>query len=457
MFRWASSPARNAEDAEEPPTPTDPSGTPGAASRLTRSSGPSIPVRPSATEAEQFAEISRRAQQLGSASEGLLQAPLQRDIARDRLRRASRSRTPSPRPRDTDVFDYNFTMDEETVQRLMEAAIRATQSSSTQQVQSLKKPDLPPFDKRNVEIWVKRVEAAYARVHCTSPALKFAHLESKFEVNQDPIVDGFLFGDATDDSWNAFIAYLIKRYGPTTKDRALSVINGTPREGRTPSQLVAVMKEKAGKVTLDDIMKEQLLKQLPQDVLKQIVDRVDGLTCDETAKLADAWFNKDGKPLLSTDATSIHNVDRLESRSNPSPTPSTTPDAASASASSRTTPFTAAFDADDDEADINAVRFRQGQKQSFNVQNREGARGRGRGRGAQNSGGRGAQSGSGRGSNNNTNSYGNSSSYGNSNGGGEKRKQVCKYHINFGDKARQCEQWCMLNPQHKAPKGKPVM
>ena len=347
-------------------------------------------------------------------------------------------------------------MDEETVQRLMEAAIRATQSSSTQQVQSLRKPDLPAFDKRNVEIWIKRVEAAYARVNCTSPALKFAHLESKFEVNQDPIVDGYLFGDATDDSWTAFLAYLRKRYGPTTKDRALSLLNGTPREGRTPSQLVAVMKDKAGAVTIDDLMKEQLLKQLPQDVLKQIVDRVENLTCEETAKLADSWFSKDGKPLLSTDATAVNNVDRHPPRPPPPPTPSSTTDsasaAASAAASSRTTSFTPPFDEDEDDADINAIRFRQGQKQAFNVQNREGARGRGRGRGSQSNRGRGNSNSN---TNNNTNSYGNSSSY--SSNGNDKKKRVCKYHINFGDEARQCESWCMLYPQHRPPKGKPMM
>ena len=387
-----------------------------------------------------------------SAPYNFLSSPLsRRDIARERIRRASRSRTPSPHPQESSVFRFpaaGATMDETTIQRLMEAAIRATQTTSTQQVQSLRKPDLPPFDKKNVEIWVKRVEAAYARVNCTNPSLKFAHLESKFEVNQDPIIDGYLFGEATDASWTAFLDYLRARYGPTKKDRALSVINGTPREGRTPTQLVAVMKEKAGEVSLDDILKEQLLKQLPQEVLKQIVDRVDQLTCDETAKLADAWFNKDGKLLISADATAVNNVERP---SNTAPTTSSTPGAAAASAAPRAPSFTTAFEDEEDDADINAVRFRQGQKQSFNIQNREGARGRGRGRGSQSGRGRGSSNNN----NSNTNSYGNSSSY--SSGEKQNKKKVCNYHIKFGDKAEKCEHWCMLNPQRTAPKGKPVM
>ena len=323
-------------------------------------------------------------------------------------------------------------MDEATVQRLMEAAIRATQASSTQSVQTLRKPDLPVFDKKNVEIWIKRVEAAYARVHCTSPALKFAHLEAKFDVGADPVVDEFLFGDASEDTWRSFLEYLRTRYAPTTKERALSIISGTPREGRTPTQLAAVMKEKAGSVTIDDVLKEQLLKQLPSDVLKQLVDRVDKLSFEETARLADSWFDRDGKPLIQTSATSINHVTSAP----PTPNASST---ASASASAPTP----GIDPDDENADINAIRFRQGQKQQFSVNNRGGSRGRGRGNG--NSGGR---------NNSNTNSYGNSSSY--SAPPASNKKKVCDFHIKFGEEARRCEKWCMMWDQHQAAKGKPA-
>ena len=363
-----------------------------------------------------------------------------RDIARERIRKTSRSRTPSPRPRDSEAFDFrpsDPTMDEATVQRLMEAAIRATQSSSAQQVQTLRKPDLPVFDKKNVEIWIRRVEAAYARVNCTNPALKFAHLDSKFEVNADPIVDGYLFGEATEDSWDAFLNYLRTRYAPTKKDRALAVINGIPREGRTPSQLAAVMKDKAGTVTVDDILKEQLLKQLPPDVLKHLVDRVEKLTFDETAKLADSWFDRDGKPLLHTSATSVNEVAAAAPPQRPSST-------ASAAASTPTAPLAAASGQNDEESDINAIRFRQGQKQQFNINNRGG---RGRGRGNSNNSGN-------RNQNSNTNSYGNSASY--SNASGSAKKKVCDFHIKFGEEARRCEEWCLMWKQHSAAKGKPA-
>ena len=233
------------------------------------------------------------------------------------------------------------TMDEETVQRLMEAAIRATSSTSTSQVQSLKKPELPNFDKNNIDIWIKRVEAAYTRVNVTDPKLKFAHLENKFDVNADPLINEFLFETApTAATWTAFLSYLRKRYGRTTKQQAQSVISGTPRDGRTPSQLVALMKERAGTVTLDDILKEQLLKELPSEVHRQIVDKVDSLTFEQTGELADKWFDKEGKPLLADATVSVNNAD---------------------------TSFTEAFGYDS--TDINVTRARQSQKQRFNNAN----------------------------------------------------------------------------------------
>ena len=323
-------------------------------------------------------------------------------------------------------------MDEATLQRVMEAAMRAANSNATAQVQSLRKPELPAFDKANIEIWIKRVESAYARVRVTDPKLKFAHLESKFDVNADPVVNEFLFReDATEQTWTDFLEYLRKRYGRTVKQQALSVINGTSRDGRTPSQLVALMKEKAGNVTLDDVLKEQLLKELPSDIHRQIIDKVDGLNFEQTGALADKWFDKDGKPLLASNPSTINNVTFSENVTRSS-TPSSSASAA-ASASSFTTPF----EDQEEDTDVNAIKFRQGQKQSFRVQNGSSARGRG-----QNGGQRGRSS-----------SRPPNPGNGKGNSGGQAQKKVCPFHIKYGDQAERCLPWCMLYSQH-TPKGK---
>ena len=196
------------------------------------------------------------------------------------------------------------------------------------------------------------------------------------------------------------------------------------------------MKEKAGSVTVDDILKEQLLKQLPPDILKQLVDRVDKLTFEETAKLADSWFDRDGKPLIQTPTTAINHIADA-------PAPSTHSSTLQASASAAATPTTPYALQEGEDTDVNAIRFRQGQRQHFNVNNRGGARGRGRGN--SNSGSR---------SNNNTNSYGNSASY--SAPPAANKKKVCDFHVRYGEEARRCEKWCILWDKHQSSKGKPA-
>ena len=43
-----------------------------------------------------------------------------------------------------------------------------------------KKPELPPFDSKNVLIWIRRVEAAYQRAGIVEPKDKFSWMESIF-------------------------------------------------------------------------------------------------------------------------------------------------------------------------------------------------------------------------------------------------------------------------------------
>ena len=117
-------------------------------------------------------------------------------------------------------------------------------------VEALAELEFLGFDEDNVEIWIRRIENAFAILNVTSPQAKFFHLDRIFVVNEDEVIDEYVYGKKCDaKSWDAFLVYLRSRYGRTDRQQALSVINGTPRDGRTPSQLAAIMKEKAGEVT----------------------------------------------------------------------------------------------------------------------------------------------------------------------------------------------------------------
>ena len=198
-------------------------------------------------------------------------------------------------------------------------------SNSTAQVPRRRKPDLPAFDKTQIEIWIRRVEAAYTREGITAAKDKFAFIESTIGVNMGPEINAFMFGDPTDDNWAAFMQHLKDRYGPTKQQRCSVFLDGIKRDGRRPTALLALIDDRGRDVTLDDLKKELILRELPSDIKKLLQDKTEGLDATATAKLADAHFDKEGKPLNSS--TSINAVSSAPEPSEPPANLSTAEDA----------------------------------------------------------------------------------------------------------------------------------
>ena len=182
----------------------------------------------------------------------------------------------------------------------------ATANNSAASSNRRKKPDLPVFDKNNIQIWIKRVEAAYARENVTDPKQKFAFLESVIGVNMGPTVNAFMFGEATQTRWDAFLQHLISTYGPTKQMRCSTYLDGVKRDGRRPSDLLALIRDKGKDVTIDDLEKQLVIRALPPDVQKLIQDKVEPLDATQTAALADTHFDQQGRPL--NQATQINAV-----------------------------------------------------------------------------------------------------------------------------------------------------
>ena len=267
-----------------------------------------------------------------------------------------------------------------------------------------KKPEIPPFDKNHVEIWIKRTENAFIRANIRATNEKFAFLETKFPVGYDPNIDEYLYGDATDAQWTAFLAYLRKEFGPTKQQRASIFLDGFKREGRKPSQYVAALDEKTKDVTVDDIKKEMLVREMPTEVRRMLQERIDTMSLKEAAKIADSYFDSEGRPRHIHQSTSNAN-------------------AVSASLE--------CLSIEDDE--VNAVgrgppqrnRFRNRQQQKPEPSKASSAPNSRSGTPAGNSD-RGKPPPSGRRENRGTPTV----------------QKLCRYHIQFGDGARTCERGC---------------
>ena len=184
-----------------------------------------------------------------------------------------------------------------------------------------KRPDLPAFDKHNIHIWLQRIEAAYAREEVTDPRQKFAFLESTIGVDMGPTINSFMFGDPTAENWSRFKKHLLDTFGPTKEQRCSIYLDGLKRDGRRPSDLLALIRDKGQQVTIDDLEKQLILRELPPDVQKLLQDKVEGLDAAATARLADKHFDKEGRPLNSR--SSINNVNPTANPVSPQQTRST--------------------------------------------------------------------------------------------------------------------------------------
>ena len=59
-------------------------------------------------------------------------------------------------------------------------------------------------------------------------------------------------------------------------------LQGIKREGRTPADLKALLDECLGQITLDDIKKELVLRELPQSLRQQLVELPNDISCKES-------------------------------------------------------------------------------------------------------------------------------------------------------------------------------
>ena len=241
---------------------------------------------------------------------------------------------------------------QDTINQLASAfqTLTTTTAATTAPSSSRKKPEMPTFDAQNIHVWIKRLTAAYDRAGVVAAKDKFAYLESTFDISFNPTINNFLYNsNNTDDDWKAFIAYMQLEYGPTIRQKARKLMGDLPRNGLKPSQYLTQLEEEVKDVKIDDIKKEHLLKSIPPRIREILGKAVETKTAKEVAKMADDYFDSQGRPLEKS-ATSISHV--TESSSTTTATPQ----------SSFTTAFT------DDNAEVNFVK--KGNYNSFKSRSR---------------------------------------------------------------------------------------
>ena len=278
-----------------------------------------------------------------------------------------------------------------------------------------RKPDLPPFDQKNIVSWIRRVENAFTRVGIATPKEKFAHLESVIAVDMHPTINELFNGPTTADNYNSLLTFLREKYGRTKDQKVQSAINGVRRNGRTPMDLAALIDEQIDDVMIEDVKKAHFIAEMPQSVRHSLSTQIDSLSFRELAKGAEVYFNRDGSlrateprvNAINSSTSSDQGGARSTSPLNSDPQPN----------------FTAAFECDaTTTGEINAVNNRGSNGNNFGSNNRSESRTRNTATRS-------------RGSYNRSSSRPNSSSN-NPNG------SFCWLHNKFGNEARYCKPPC---------------
>ena len=76
-------------------------------------------------------------------------------------------------------------------------------------------------------------------------------------------------------------------------------LDGSKHNGLRPSDHLALIRDQAKDVSIDDLQKQLILRGLPSDVRQLLQHKVEQLDATATAELADAHFDKDGERLDS--------------------------------------------------------------------------------------------------------------------------------------------------------------
>ena len=197
--------------------------------------------------------------------------------------------------------------------REMAAATSIAVSTHAASSNTVKKVELPSFDKSNIHTWIRRVEAAFGRAGVTLAKDKFFFIEAKIDVHLNPKVNEFLCGESTEEKWDEFLEYLQNEYGHSREQQASLFLRGIPREGLRPTQHLAKIRDLTKDVTLDDLIKEMVLRDLPTTIRQSLAERTD-LSAEDAAKAADHYFDKEGRPKHQATNTEVNSLtDNLNS------------------------------------------------------------------------------------------------------------------------------------------------
>lgn len=181
------------------------------------------------------------------------------------------------------------------------------QPSTVQRVQ-LK---VPPFWKKDPQLWFTQLEAQFSIASITTELTKFNHIVGVIESDILEHVSDLVRTPPTTEPYIKLKARLIKQFAPSDSQKLKTLLEELPLGDSKPSDLLRKMRQLSCDKVTDDFLQTLWLQRLPTTIHTVLATNTS--TLDELAKLADAMFEvtQASSSVAEVSTTSPYKLDDL--------------------------------------------------------------------------------------------------------------------------------------------------
>ena len=150
---------------------------------------------------------------------------------------------------------------------------------------------IPPFWRKDPEMWFAQVEAQFAIAGITSDETKFNYVAGNLEANYATEVRDILTSPPDSGKYEKLKIELIRRLGTSQDHKTRELLETQQLGDRAPSQFLRHLQGLPGKAFSEEALRSIWLSRLPMS-MQTILATQKQATLDQVAELADAIANR---------------------------------------------------------------------------------------------------------------------------------------------------------------------
>jgi len=144
---------------------------------------------------------------------------------------------------------------------------------------------IPPFWRKNVNVWIKQVDAQFSVRNITSEVTKFNHVLGNLDSDVAELVSDLLEKPLSNTPYSDLCRRLLHEFEESHGRKLTRLMEELELGSRKPSQLLREMRSLAGSQVKDDFLRTLFIRQLPLSIRSVLAFSTDSL--DNLAIMAD--------------------------------------------------------------------------------------------------------------------------------------------------------------------------